>query len=253
MRAGDARRPLPRAGSRAARRGPSRRVQDPGREAILAHCLAGWSNRQLARFWPWNSRFESLPGSVEAPRGPFSQPVSHAAGSRVLSPSTREQAARGRRALVDREALARELRRVQQREDAQQREDEALGLQSHADKRAVRRIDRPPPDDIASMALRRTAEWAAPARCRRSTPRSTAGGRTTASNRCTSRRSRTCRREHDPIDRHEIYARTSPRAGRGRRSLTRERPARAIRSWGRVMGCGNRASSMRATAGSRAY
>ena len=37
------------------------------REAILAHCLAGWSNRQLARFWPWNSRFESLPGSMEAP------------------------------------------------------------------------------------------------------------------------------------------------------------------------------------------
>jgi hypothetical protein len=32
--------------------------------AILANCLAGWSNRQLARFWPWNSRFESLPGSV---------------------------------------------------------------------------------------------------------------------------------------------------------------------------------------------
>ena len=25
---------------------------------------AGWSNRQLARFWPWNSRFESLPRSL---------------------------------------------------------------------------------------------------------------------------------------------------------------------------------------------
>ena len=37
--------------------------------AILAHCLAGWSNRQLARFWPWNSRFESLPGSPLASSG----------------------------------------------------------------------------------------------------------------------------------------------------------------------------------------
>jgi hypothetical protein len=35
--------------------------------APAAHRLtAGWSNRQLARFWPWNSRFESLPRSLLA-------------------------------------------------------------------------------------------------------------------------------------------------------------------------------------------
>ena len=30
---------------------------------LVYQSTAGWSNRQLARFWPWNSRFESLPGS----------------------------------------------------------------------------------------------------------------------------------------------------------------------------------------------
>jgi hypothetical protein len=50
--------------------------------AILGVALAGWSNRQLARFWPWNSRFESLPRSFGArsaclgalPRGVWAEP-----------------------------------------------------------------------------------------------------------------------------------------------------------------------------------
>jgi hypothetical protein len=31
---------------------------------VVNRSTAGWSNRQLARFWPWNSRFESLPRSL---------------------------------------------------------------------------------------------------------------------------------------------------------------------------------------------
>jgi hypothetical protein len=36
---------------------------------------AGWSNRQLARFWPWNSRFESLPRSVRVRVGQARPPA----------------------------------------------------------------------------------------------------------------------------------------------------------------------------------
>src|SRR5579884_2786377 len=37
----------------------------PKRRNQVYRFTAGWSNWQLARFWPWNSRFESLPGSYE--------------------------------------------------------------------------------------------------------------------------------------------------------------------------------------------
>ena len=41
----------------------SKRSDLPEPSAIVSEPLPGWSNWQLARFWPWNSRFESLPRS----------------------------------------------------------------------------------------------------------------------------------------------------------------------------------------------
>ena len=40
-----------------------RRGGGAGGLATMPGALAGWCNRQHARFWPWYSRFESLPGS----------------------------------------------------------------------------------------------------------------------------------------------------------------------------------------------
>ena len=61
-----------RAESGRSRPGYTRRVEGPEghtRPVSGDQSTAGWSNRQLARFWPWNSRFESLPRSSAVPPG----------------------------------------------------------------------------------------------------------------------------------------------------------------------------------------